>query len=306
MRIAGLVLLVVSLVPLGCRSRDKSLPEIDPSLVRLVPGDTVFLAGARMSAIRATPLYRKWTSGKGAAHFDRFAKETGFDPRKDLAELLVASDGKNTLFLAKGNFSVSSLESKLEQPGASKVPYKGYTILGSEQSAVVFLDTGTAVAGPAPALRAMIDQRGRGDGIPPALAAAMKPIPDESQAWAVMLGAPPLLAKVIPDDGNLANLQRVLASVESATLGIDLREGLRGEATGAYRTKEDAKFIHDALRGLVGMGRLTTPDNEPDLLRFYDGITIQQRENTVHVLADIPMDVLDKFLARMQNLRTAD
>jgi hypothetical protein len=47
------------------------------------------------------------------------------------------------------------------------------------------------------------------------------------------------------------------------------------------------------------LGRLSTPDNAPELLRFYDGIQVTQQTNSVRVNADIPTDVLDKFLARV-------
>jgi hypothetical protein len=88
--------------------------------------------------------------------------------------------------------------------------------------------------------------------------------------------------------------------VESATAGVDLRSGFSLNADAVGRTAEDAKFIHDAFRGLVGMGRLTVPDNEPEMLRFYDAIGITQKERTVRVQAAIPMDVLEKLAAKMR------
>jgi hypothetical protein len=54
------------------------------------------------------------------------------------------------------------------------------------------------------------------------------------------------------------------------------------------------------------MGRLSTPDNEPDLLRFYDAIQVSRLETALTVKADIPMDVLERFIARIDRLRPVD
>lgn len=137
------------------------------------------------------------------------------------------------------------------------------------------------------------------DGLPAGLREKMRSIPPQSQIWAAGIGSLALVDDAIPKDGNLANLRNVLSKIESWSAGADLRSGLKAEARGVYRTDADAKFIHDALRGLLGLGRLSTPDNAPELLRFYDGIQVAQQTNSVLVTADIAADVLDKALARI-------
>jgi hypothetical protein len=56
-----------------------------------------------------------------------------------------------------------------------------------------------------------------------------------------------------------------------------------------------ARQIHDALRGLIGIGRLSTPDNQRELLRFFDAIQVSQEDRTVRVRASIPLDLLIAF-----------
>jgi hypothetical protein len=137
------------------------------------------------------------------------------------------------------------------------------------------------------------------EGVPASLREKMRSIPPQSQMWAAGIGSLELVNNAIPKEGNLANLRNVFSRIEGWSAGADLRSGLKMEARGVYRTEADAKFIHDALRGLLGLGRLSTPDNAPELLRFYDGVQVAQQTNSVRVTADIPADVLDKFLARM-------
>lgn len=134
--------------------------------------------------------------------------------------------------------------------------------------------------------------------IPAALRQKIRSIPAGNQIWGAGIGSDPRLAAAIPESGNLANLRNMVASIQGWTLGIDLRSGLKVEANGVYATGADAKPIHDALRGLVGLGRLSTPTNAPELLRFYDGIKISQQNTGVRISANIPPLDVNAFLEK--------
>jgi hypothetical protein len=99
-----------------------------------------------------------------------------------------------------------------------------------------------------------------------------------------------------PPDSNLANVMKALRSVETATLGMDLSNGLSATAGVNCKAERDAKFVHDMLRGIIGLGRLNTPDNQPDLLKLYDAIEVTQQQTNARVKADIPQALADKFL----------
>ena len=61
--------------------------------------------------------------------------------------------------------------------------------------------------------------------------------------------------------------------------------------------------MHDALRGLIGLARLSTNDNEIDLLRLWDAVSINQDEKAVHIKADLPADLTEKLLTHLPSLR---
>src|SRR5258707_1132415 len=92
---------------------------VAPVRAALVPADTIMLSGVRMAELRATPLYQKLIAEQRMSEINDFAKQTGFDPRKDVQELLAASDGADTVVLARGAFKI--------QPPAGFRPstYKG-------------------------------------------------------------------------------------------------------------------------------------------------------------------------------------
>ena len=88
---------------------------------------------------------------------------------------------------------------------------------------------------------------------------------------------------------------QALRSVQSATLGMNLSHGIDAIAVVNCNTERDAKFVHDLVRGLVGFGRLNTPDNQPDLLKLYDAIQVTQQQAQTKVTAEVPQDLPTNF-----------
>jgi hypothetical protein len=141
---------------------------------------------------------------------------------------------------------------------------------------------------------------GRSGGVPPALKVKMRSIPPQNQMWAVGLGSSLPVPDIIPEQGNLANLRNLFQGLESWAVAADLRSGLKMTADAVYKTEQDARQIHDALRGLVGLARLSTPSDAPELLRLYDGIQISMEKNTVRVTADIAAGLVDQSVERLK------
>ncbi|HUA19334.1 MAG TPA: hypothetical protein VMB25_11365 [Bryobacteraceae bacterium] len=288
-----IVLLCATLA--GCRARQSASLHIDPSLEALVPADTVLVAGANLDAIRNTPVYQMLLARVPLPQLEQFTRRTGLDPRKDLSEFLVSSDGKNAVVMARGKFQTGALEARLESKGMARFTYKKYRLFGNEQAAVVFLNDSTVLAGPAPELRVAVD-RSSGLGLPASLRDLLRTLPADDQVYAALVGGLEKLNLPIPKGSDLGNLTQILQSVDSATLGINLSHGIDALAVVNSKTERDAKFVHDMVKGLVGFGRLRTPDNQPDLLKVYDGIQVTQQQSQARITADIPADLVDKAL----------
>src|SRR5258708_5595904 len=194
----------------ACNFAETGRPTIDPALVALVPPDATMLAGLRMADIRATPLYRKLLAGKHLDRLDEFARQTGFDPRRDVRELLVASNGKDSLVAARGTFNVRAFE------GMTRSTYKGFTLYTRDRGGVALIDSSTAIAGSLNSLHAALDRRGC-SSCPSELVARARQIPPENQAWSVSNGFDNLLTGRIPETGNAANAGRILGSLANTT-----------------------------------------------------------------------------------------
>jgi hypothetical protein len=227
---------------------------------------------------------------KRLQQLDEFARETGFDPRRDVREFLVASNGKDSVVAARGTFNVRAFE------GMTKSSYKGYSFYTRDRGGVALIDASTAIAGNLPAVRAALDRYKAGERSGPTeLLARARQIPPENQLWSVSNGFDSLLTGRIPDSGNAANFGRILRSLENATAAVDLRTGVNGYINGLCRTEPDAKNLGDAARGMVGLGRLSVPDNQPEMLRLWDGIKVDQQQRTIKITVAIPQDLIDKL-----------
>jgi hypothetical protein len=117
----------------------------------------------------------------------------------------------------------------------------------------------------------------------------------------VTLGGP--LPPEVPRGGNLANIDRLLASIQSGAAGVDLRDGVNLEATADCASANDARLLHDTLRGFIGLGRLNVPDGQRELLRFFDAIQVRYQEQQVRVTARIEPELVDQFLGLVEERR---
>ena len=303
MRVLSALLAAALLLLTACQKQQRPAagPSIDPELTAMVPPDTSILVGANLAALRKTSTYERHFSNMRVPRLDEFARETGLDLRKDISETLFCSNGKNNgALLVRGKFSPGDLESKLEQKGATRTTYKGLTLFGDEHATVAFINSSTALLGPPATLHSIIDVRGsRSAGVPELLEPLIASLPGDAQFWAVFNGTPALLP--VPDDSNLANLNHLARSVQTGAVSADLRSGLSLRAHGACATEQDATQIRNTLKGLIGIGRLSTPENRPDLLKVYDAIDVQQQGRQIDVNADVPQDIVDRFVTTFVN-----
>jgi hypothetical protein len=291
------LLLIFPVLIVGCGSAEMAGTRVDPGLAALVPSDTILVAGMRMSELRATALYGKLISQQRLSELDDFTAKTNFDPRKDVSEMLIASNGTDNVVLARGNFKVTA------PAGMKKSVYKGATIYSKGEGAYTILDPTTAVAGAEPVVRRAIDQKQSGQRGAAALLDRARALAGSGQIWLVANGWGTLPDRLAKDGGNMANASRFFRGIERATATADLRSGVTAHVVGDCRSEQDAKTLGDAARGIVGLGRLSVPEGKPEMLRLFDGVKVDQKQNAVLVDVNIPADLLDGLLQMTRSAR---
>ncbi len=277
----------------GCSQKPASV-HVDPSLNTLVPPDTVLLVGTRLETLVKTAIYQRNFANRRFPQIEEFARRTGIDPRKDLWELLFVSNGKQGVLLGRGKFADEMLEPRLEKEGAIRSGYKGLNLYGNDEGAVTLINPTTAALGRMDDLRSLIDHRADSHGPPAALAELMKEIPADAQFWAAYSGGPIKLP--FDADSNLGNINRLAGSVETASLYFDLRTGLSGVVIANCASADGAEQVETALRGLVGIGRLSIPKDQPELAEAYNGIRVTREAKRVKLYIDVREAMVEKFL----------
>ena len=126
-------------------------------------------------------------------------------------------------------------------------------------------------------------------------------IPENYQIWGVTAGDSNYISENMTGSSGAPDLGRIFRSLQNTSFEADLRNGLKGSAEGSCASAQDAKNLADGARGMVGMARLKTPDNQPELLRVWDGIKVEQADRKITLTVDVGQDLIDQILKLIQN-----
>ncbi len=276
-----------------CASSAPAQPPVDNVLEKMVPPGATSLVGARMDRIKQTEFYRKLVALQPLPQVDAFAEQTGFDPRRDVRELLFVDSPKGSVMLARGTFHLNSAPLK----GVQITRHGEYEIRGRGAAGFCILDSTLAAAGDIPAVEAALDEwkTGSHTAAQPLLARAASVSP-QAQFWGISTGVAGFLADHPPTVASGLDFSKIFRGLENTSFQVDLSAGLKAEVHGTTAEEKDAVSLRDAVRGLVGLGRLQVPENQPEMLRVWDGITVDQQGRSIAIHADFPQDVIDKLL----------
>ena len=253
--LAGFAALVaVAGAAFSCRSIDAPA-GVGQDMASCIPADTLLLAGLNLDQVRGSPLYPRLPPAARALA----------EPLRDARYLLLASNGKDILAIARGRFCEAP-------PGATLVA------------------PGLAVTGSPGSVRAAIAQCKTGRNGAPDLLARAASLADGRQIWMVARGGVPL-----PVTGNAANLNRLLRDTEYAGIAVRLGSGIEIEATAVGRTAEAGREFEENLRAILSLTAAASA-RQPDLVALIRSIQIRREDRTVHASLSGGPDAADRLL----------
>src|SRR5579863_8849604 len=111
-----------------------TLPAVDQNLLNLVMPDAKIVAGVNVVTAKNSPFGQYILSQfTGNANFTVATTQLGFDPTKDVIEVLTASNGvkdsPSGLAMASGTFNVSAITTAAVAGNATTETYNGITLL---------------------------------------------------------------------------------------------------------------------------------------------------------------------------------
>ena len=270
-------------------------PRIDNVLIRMVPPGATGLVGAHMDQITGSALYQKMMAQQKLPQLDQFARETGFDPRRDVREILSATTDNGTVLLARGKFNVK--QEPIE--GLKLVRHGEYNIHVFDQSGFCILDSTLAVAGQIPAIEAALDEW-KANGSHHAAESLLKsrgPVSPQTPLWGASTGFAQFLSQNLPRAGNNGiDFSSIFKGIQNTWFSADITSGFEGSIHCTTGTDKDAMNLRDAAKGLIGLGRLSVPENRPELLTFWDGFAVEQDGRSFSLNIDVSGDLIDQMV----------
>src|ERR1700744_1079617 len=114
-----------------CTAVAGSLPAADPQLLKLVMPDVKVISDVNVAQAKLTPFGQYVLGQLSTSDVTKVTALTGFDPAKDLNELLSASNGApgSGLALATGIFDPVKIAAFVAKDASVTETYMGVTIL---------------------------------------------------------------------------------------------------------------------------------------------------------------------------------
>jgi hypothetical protein len=259
----------------------------------MVPPGATSLVGVHMDQVLASDLYQKLMAQQKLPQLDQFAHDTGFDPRHDVREILLATVGNGEVLLARGHFNLKQDPA----PGMKAVRHGQYTIRVQDTSGYCILDSSLAIAGDLPSMEASLDEWKTGKHTAAqSLLKTVAAVNEQTPVWGISTGFAHFLSSNLPRPGNGIDFAAIFNGIDSSWFTLDLKSGLQAAIHCTTATEKDAANLRDTAKGLIGLGRLSVPQDKPDLLRFWDGITVDADGHAFTINADIATDLIDQMV----------
>ncbi len=230
----------------------------DPELLSLAMPDSQALAGVNVAPVRLSPLGQYLLSERGplpAAGLNQMMEASGFDPRRDLQEILFSTKAQqpsgSALILVRGTFDVSKILAAAQASGATIETYKGVSIVEqSKRQGAAFPNSTLAILGDTPEVRAAIDRTTAPTSINSALAVLVNQVSLTEDIWFASMSPMDLIPQ--PAQGA-SNPLALYSKVQQVSGGIKFGANVVLSVQAVSQTAQDAAMLAALLKGL-GMG----------------------------------------------------
>lgn len=296
----------------------------DPALLKLVMPDAKVIAGIQVDQTRNS-LFGQYVLSHmqvDDAGFKSFIAETGFDPRRDVNEILIASNWESTgagsrwLVMARGSFDLAKIARAAQGNGITTTNFQGVDILvhsGAAQpqveNAIAFFDGSSAVMGDLASVKAAIGRQKIGAPPSSQLLAKVNELSSKNDFWFVTLVPVSEFANAMPDP-NLSGAMKgnLLAAINEASGGIRFGNTVTISAEAITRSDKDAQALVDVVKFVAGMIQLNRQNNPAagQVATLLDTLDTKTAGNVTSVSLSIPELQLEQMLDMMRQQTRQD
>jgi hypothetical protein len=282
----------------------------DEAMLRLLPAGTATIAGADVDRVMASRLGQTLFQEFGRVDDDlaKFAAATGFDPRRDIREIVVAGgrlsprgarrSPPGDLVIVRGTFDETRILGAASVFGGLVNIYQGFRLLTPprEKSVEIAFLGGLAVAGEPASVRAAVD-RHVAKAPPGEAAVRAQELAARYHAWAVTDSLNHLGA-LAPDSNPNAAARNALGSIERAAGGLVFGDQVSVDAEAVTRSAQDATALVDLYRLAVMMQAHTQPppNSEAEAVRkLVESASATADGNSARFSAAVPSEMIERW-----------
>jgi len=280
----------------------------DLALLGLVPADARMAAGLNVDRARDSVFGQKILNEikEEDAGFRKLIDETGFDPRRDIRSVVMASAGTpgtpNAMVAVRGAFDITKISQLAQSKGAVSTLYRGVQLWSPPanekdgQGAVALIDPTLAVFGTTATVKAAIDAKLSGKpAMAPALAAKVNQWRGYD-AWFVSTAS--LGDMGVGKTGQNAILPGGLAvdAIKEAAAGVRFSQNVDIAGDVLTRSAQDAAALADVMRLVASMIRQNAPKTGAETaIAVADSLQVSVNGASAVFSLTVPQSALDQM-----------
>ena len=287
-----------------------SSAAVDSGLLALAPSHSQTVAAVSVEGSRSSAfgqfLLRQLSVGDD--HFQQMIDETGFDPRRDLQAVLIATappeapkaQGRFAV-IARGNFDANRIKAAAQKKGFVVQHFSGVDLLigtdSHQQAAFAFPDVDLAVMGDMVSVKQVIGNWANPASLDPALQEQIAGV-ENNDAWFASIAPPKSGLLPLDADGqDAAGQSRALQSVIRSSGGISFGPSANIAFHAVTRSAQDATALADVLRFLASMAQMQggKDPRAASLVPALDSMKLDVAGSAVHVSLQVPEPVLEQI-----------
>lgn len=284
----------------------------DPQLLKLVMPNAKVVSGVDIDKVMLTPFGRFFLNQLPAPDpgFQEFVTATGFDPRRDIHEILMASPGepgkKSGLLLVRGDFDAARIMALAKSIGRPAENYHGVDILAGGggkthaiSQALAFLSNSIAVAGDVDSVRGAIDRRNSGSGVSDAgLSSKVASTSVSQDAWVVSIVPISSFAGAVPNKNVSGALQGdLIKGIQQSSGGVRFGSTIEISGELTARNDQDASSLADVVKFFMSMAQMSSPTSgNSEVSSLLHNLTVNTEANAVKVSLSIPENDVEMLI----------
>lgn len=289
----------------------------DPALLQMMMPDAQVVAGLQVDSAKNS-LFGQYVLSHlsvNDAKLEQFTAATGFDPRRDVTEVVIATNFKQNspdnrwIVAAHGTFDVAGITAAAQTHGGTLGSYDGITVIthpagpkSQVPTGLAFLDSSTALVGDVNSVDAAIERTKSNTSIDPAVLAQAQAASANKDFWFVTLVPLSNFSSSIPAlNAGATGSNNFFAAINQASGGISFGDTVTISAQAITRSEKDAQSLVDVLKFFVSVVQLNRQSNPAagQAASLLDTLQTSVSGNTTTISLAIAEQQLEQLLDTM-------